>query len=105
MKKNRIREKKVEVFVTPEELRIIDEKAAKSKLDRSKYIRKVALEQPIINIDMSYLNDLIFEINKIGTNINQIAKHTNGYNVLYKSDIKDIQDKMEKIWDRISEVL
>lgn len=105
MATKRIRSVPVKFYATQEETYIIDKKASESKLDRSKYLRKVALGQQIVNLDMSYLNNLIYEINKIGTNINQIAKHANGYNVLYKSDIKDIQDKMDKIWDKISEVL
>lgn len=93
----------MEFFTTLEEKNIIDEKANSSGLDRSKYLRKVALQQPIINIDMSYLDKVVLQLNKIGTNINQIAKHCNGYNVLYKSDIQIIKSEMNKIMDIISD--
>ena len=102
----RKRERKIEAFVTEEELNMIDEKVKSSGLNnRSQYLRKVALGEPIINIDMSYLNNVIFELNKIGTNINQIAKYANSQGGVYKSDIKEIEEKMDKIWDIITDKL
>ena len=102
----RKRDRRVDIFVTEEELKLIDEKVESSGLNnRSQYLRKVALGEPIVNVDMSYLNDVIFELNKIGTNINQIAKYANSQGGVFKSDIKDIQKKMDKIWDIITDKL
>ncbi|WP_252219940.1 MULTISPECIES: plasmid mobilization relaxosome protein MobC [unclassified Clostridium] len=104
MKKKRIRSERIEFYVTKEELNEIDNKTKELKLDRSKYLRKVSLQQPIVNIDMTYLNNVIYELNRIGNNINQIAKYTNSNNTLYKSDIKELQNKMDNIWEVISQV-
>ncbi|MBY7009282.1 MobC family plasmid mobilization relaxosome protein [Clostridium botulinum] len=103
MKNNRIRNLPLKFYATEEEKKIIDKKAKELKLDRSKYLRKVALQEPIINVDMSYLNNVIYELNKIGNNINQIAKYTNTNHALYKNDIKEIQEKMDSIWEVISQ--
>ena len=102
MGKKRVRNRKLEFWVKEDEVNLIDKKVKSSGLDRSKYLRKVALGQPIINIDLSRLDSVIYELNKIGTNINQIAKYCNSNNVLYKSDVDEIQDKMNRIWELIS---
>lgn len=102
---NRKRKKKIEAFVNEEELSIVDQKARECDLNRSQYLRKVALGEPIVKVDMSYLNELIFELNKIGTNINQIAKHANSQGGIYKSDIKEMQEKMDKICEIIADKL
>lgn len=105
MTNKRIRNKKVEFFVTEEEFDIINKKAKESSLDRSKYLRKVSLNQSIVNIDLSYLNKLIYELNKIGININQIAKNTNSNNFVYNSELKEVERLMKRIWELISETL
>lgn len=54
-------------------------KARKSKMSLSKYCRTCALEKEIIVIEG--LGKLIPELNKIGSNINQIAYMLNSYSV------------------------
>lgn len=43
-----------------------------SKLDKSKYLRALALNGEIKNIDFTYLDNLIMEINRIGINIQKV---------------------------------
>ena len=38
------------------------------------------------------------ELQKIGTNINQIAKRVNATGMLYAQDIEDIKGAMAEIW-------
>lgn len=104
MSKKRVRDKKIEFYVTMDELKTIDKKASICKLDRSKYLRKSAMENQIINIDLSYLDKLIYEINKIGVNINQIAKVSNSNQYIYNSELKEINQYMDMIWKKISNV-
>ena len=40
----------------------------------------------------------ISELQKIGTNINQIAKRVNATGTLYAQDIEDIKEAMAEIW-------
>ncbi|WP_423753778.1 plasmid mobilization protein [Clostridium perfringens] len=43
-----------------------------SKLDKSKYLRALALNGEIKNIDFTYFDNLIMEINRIGINIQKV---------------------------------
>jgi len=94
---------KLEFYVSDEEFKIIEEKKEKSGLNRSEYLRKMAIQGAIVKIDMSTINDLIYEINKIGVNINQIARKVNENNQIYKNEVIELQEMMEEICDKISE--
>ncbi|EAF9206658.1 plasmid mobilization relaxosome protein MobC, partial [Listeria monocytogenes] len=41
---------------------------------------------------------LTLELNKIGTNINQIARIANTDNKISKDNIKKIEEMMQKVW-------
>ena len=99
----RRRNVKIEFYVDEEELNKITEKAQVMHLDRSKYMRKVAVDGYIIKQDYSHLDDMIYELNKIGNNINQIAKVGNANNHISSQDIKEIKENMNKIWDMVAD--
>ncbi|EPB8220924.1 MobC family plasmid mobilization relaxosome protein (plasmid) [Clostridium perfringens] len=70
-------------------------------MDKSKYLRALALNGEIKNIDFTYLDNLIMEINRIGTNINQIARRVNESNNIYKSELKELKIYLEEINEKI----
>lgn len=106
--KDEIREKSKSVGIrfTTDELEIIDERATKVNLKRSEYIKECIWEksaQPILKIDFSSLDNLVYEINKIGVNINQIAHIANSELHIYKSDIKYLKESMERIENKLGD--
>lgn len=89
---------RIPFFVDESEREIIDKKAALAKLDRSKYIRKMALDGYIIKQDLETIRELTQEIHKIGVNINQIAKHSNEVGAVTNKEIDEIKRMMAEIW-------
>ena len=79
-------------------------KAAKIK-NLSAYLRKVAIDGKIEIHDYSGFNDINYNLRKIGVNINQIAKRINETNSVYKSDMEDIQRKVNEIWQILKFIL
>ena len=64
------------------ELAVLNEAADVTGLSRSEYVRKLLLEKQInhqieVVADMNDLRKLVSEYGKIGSNLNQIAKHFN----------------------------
>ena len=102
MSKGRIRDKKLEFYVTESERELIDKKVAESNLDRSKYLRKAAMGEPIVNLDLSKLDGVIAELNAIGHNINQIAKICNTTNSVSLEDVKELKEKMNEVCEIIA---
>lgn len=97
--KKRKREILKRVFFSQEELNIISKKMEIIGTDNfSAYVRKMTIDGMIINQDFSNIKQLIFEINRIGNNINQIAKNVNINNSANINELKSVNKKMEEIW-------
>ena len=68
--------------LTDVELDLLDQGASCLSISRSEYLRKLLLEKQInhqieVVADMNDLRKLVSEYGKIGSNLNQIAKHFN----------------------------
>ncbi|MDF2885480.1 MAG: mobC [Clostridiaceae bacterium] len=105
MGKNRIRDIKLNFFVDEYEKDIIDTKAKAALLNRSEYLRTIAMDGMIIQQDLKAVRDLSVELNKIGNNINQIARVVNTNQTMNKKDLEDLQKMMDTICEKIADVL
>ncbi len=102
---NRLRKNRIVIRVTDDELRIINKKAEASRLNRTKYIIETLINGYVIVQDLESLRNLTNEINKIGVNINQIAKHINTTNNIYKSDMEEMKNQLEQIYKIVEKLL
>ena len=55
------------------------------------YLRKIAIDGYIIQTDHSDIKAMTAEIQKIGVNVNQIAKRVNATGSVYQEDIEEIK--------------
>lgn len=72
----------VAVRLSDVELKLLDYGASALNISRSEFLRKLLVEKEIQNrieivADMEILRKLVSEYGKIGSNLNQIAKHFN----------------------------
>lgn len=75
--KDRLRTKCVRIKLTDDEWQYVKDKSKYCGLTMSEYTRKVIRDGVIIKLETFDIKGLSNELNKIGTNINQIAKHVN----------------------------
>lgn len=80
---------------------MIDQKAAVAELDRSKYLRKISIEGFIIKRDFTQVEQLVYEINKIGNNINQVARRANEIDFVNKGEIMYLKKQLDSIYNQI----
>ena len=81
-------------WVTEEEKNLIDQKLKLLPTQRyGAYLRKMAIDGYIINMETTDIKAFTAELGAIGRNINQIAKRVNASGSIYKEDIQDIQEK------------
>ena len=74
----------------------------------SAYARKMLLDGKVLKIDLSIIKEYVYELGKIGTNINQIARNANRYNYTSKENIQIIienQIMIKKEFRRLIKVL
>lgn len=70
--------------------------------NREAYLRKMALDGYIIRQDYTVLNKFINELNRIGNNLNQVAKIANTYGDVDQTELKNIEKDIDQIWRQLS---
>ena len=104
--KKRYRNKTIHVRVTEEENKAIEEKMVLAKMyNKNSFMRKMALDGFVINVDISDLAEAVRLLRTVSNNVNQIAKHANETGAIYKSDIEEIKANYESIIESIRESL
>ena len=91
------------VRISNDELELIDEKAHRLRMTRSKYVIQAALHQKIIVLDSTSIKQLTSELRKIGININQIAILCN-MGKLECVHIEDTKSEITKVWEELNKL-
>ena len=85
--------------VTEQERDLIFQKMAQIPTKNfSAYARKMLIDGYVIKVDYSELKAVTAEIQKIGANVNQIAKRVNATGNVYEQDIAEIKGALAEIW-------
>ena len=96
---NRKRNIQMKFYVTEEEKQLIEQKMQQLPTQRyGAYLRKMAIDGYIINMDTTDIKAFTSELGTIGRNINQIAKRVNAGGSVYKEDIQEIRERLDEIW-------
>lgn len=96
---NRTRKIVLRVPVTPEERELIRQKMALLHTRNfSAYARKMLIDGYVVHIDTTDIRAQTAELQKIGVNVNQIARRLNSMGALYTQDVADIKGALAQIW-------
>ena len=96
---NRKRNVQIIIRVTEEERSLIEEKMRQiPTLNLSAYARKILIDGYIITLDLQGVKGHTAQLQKIGVNINQIAKRINETGRIYADDMNEIKRAMEEVW-------
>ena len=82
----------------PEAMKIVVQHYASYIAYLEAYLRKMAIDGYIIQIDHADIKAMTAEIQKIGVNVNQIAKRVNATGSVYQEDIEEIKEVLAEIW-------
>ena len=102
----RKREIQLKFRVTPQEREMIEAKMAQlGTTNMAAYLRKMALNGYCINLDLTDVKELVSLLRRCSNNLNQYAKRANETGSIYLDDIKDVQERLDDIWDAAKEML
>lgn len=93
------RTRKMTFRLTEEEYKKIKEKVEESGISQQQFLLKTALEKEVIHI--KEFQELIFQIKKIGTNVNQIARHANETGVVSDTELTEVKGGLNQIWQSL----
>ena len=91
------------VRVTPTEKKELQEKADAAHLSLSRYLVKSGSDHKMLQTQN--IAGLIYEIRKIGININQIAHVANGQGLILQSDLASVDRQMEAIFEITKKII
>lgn len=85
--------------VTDEERKLIEHKMSLVPTNQiGAYLRKMAIDGYIIYTDTKDIQIMNKELQRIGRNINQIAKRVNSTSSIYMTDIEELKEDLQNIW-------
>jgi len=95
---NRKRNVQIIVRVTEDERALIEEKMKQiPTMNLSAYSRKMLIDGYIIVLDLQEVKTHTAQLQKIGVNVNQIARRINGTGRIYVDDMDEIKRLMEEV--------
>ena len=74
-------------------------------VNMSAYIRKMALDGYCVKLDLQDLKELIRLLRICSNNLNQYAKKANETGSIYLADIRDLQVRLNDLWQAAKELL
>lgn len=92
-------------FVTAKEKAAIQKRMELVGLkNMSTYLRKIATDGYLLNVDLSCFDKMLEDIHGVSKNINQIAKRINATDNIYAADMQEIKNNQEKIWELLRKI-
>ena len=102
----RERNQEIHVLLLPEEMERIKQKMAElGIINRSAYVRKMALDGYCINLDLTDMKEMVSLLRRCSNTLNQYAKRANESGSIYAGDIQDLQARQNEIWEIAKEML
>ena len=96
---NRKRNIQMKFYVNEDEKALIEKKMKLLPTQRyGAYLRKMAIDGYVIHTDTKNIKSFNNELQKIGRNINQIAKRLNAKGSVYEADITEIKERLNQVW-------
>lgn len=105
MEGKRTRPVQLKFYVTEEEKEFIKYKMSLMNVtNQSAYLRKMAVDGMLVQVDYSQFDDIAKSIEHISRNINLIAKRILSTDTIYPGDMREIQEKQEEIWKLLKKI-
>jgi hypothetical protein len=102
------RKREIPVFfmVTEHEKEMIEEKMAQfGTRNMSAYLRKMAIDGYVVRLDLSDIAALVSLLRRSSNNLNQYAKRAHETGNIYETDIEDVRQNYERLWDMANQIL
>ena len=88
------------------ELDLIKKKMDKAGIiNKEAYYRKMVIDGFIVRLDLSEVREMNRLLSNATNNLNQIARRVNTSGSLLRSDIENIQNNYEQLWNQQNKIL
>ncbi len=92
--------------VTPEERAQIEQKMAQlGTANMAAYIRKIAIDGYIVNLDLPELNEMLSLLRRSSNNLNQLTRRVHETSRIYDADLEDIRHSFDRLCDMANSIV
>ena len=103
---NEKRNVQLHVLASEKEVSLIKERMSLIGVSNlSAYLRKVAIDGYIINLDLKEVRELIRLLRICSNNLNQYTRKANETGSVYAAAIEDLRLRLDKVWDATEKML
>ena len=96
----------IKVPVTQEQLSMIHQRMQEAHTDnRAAFIRKMVLDGYFLVLDTSQIKETNRYLRSISNNFNQVAKLANSSGNVYETDLMDMTQKLNRLWDMQTQLM
>ena len=100
------RTQEMHILWTTEEYDLLTQRMSEAGvINRSAFVRKMALDGYILKLDMADIHEMIRLLRNATNNLNQMAKQANSTGSIYGAEIRDMQQKQDEIGETSKEIL
>lgn len=102
----RTRDVPVLFWVPPQEMELIRQKMAQFGTDNlSAYLRKMAIDGYVLQLDLPELKELVSLLRRSSNNLNQLTRRVHETGRFYDADLEDLRQGYERLWSAAGHVL
>ena len=103
---NRTRSVLLKFFVSEPELEMIRKKMAQYGTNNlSAYLRKIAIDGYVVNLDLPELREMVSLLRRSSNNLNQLTRRVHETGRFYDADLEDLQKDHDRLWEAAQEIL
>jgi hypothetical protein len=92
--------------VSEKERELIYEKMKLARIGNIRaYLLKMAVDGYVVQLDLADVKEMVRLLRNATNNLNQISKRVNSGGGLYKTDIDDLREQYDKLWDQAEGIM
>ena len=93
-------------WVSEKEKSMIEEKMAQTGMTNlSAYLRRIAIDGMIVRLELPELKEMVSLLRYASNNINQIVRRMNESGRVYGTDLEQVIQNQEQLWDMANGIL
>ena len=96
----------MKLYVTPEEKEMISVKMAQlGTTNTAAYLRKMAIDGLIVNLDLPELRELVSLMRRSSNNLNQLTRRVHETNRIYDADLDGLREEFDRVWEASGKIV
>lgn len=103
---NRNRKIQLKFRVTPQEREMIEQKMAQlGTKNMAAYLRKISIDGYVVKLELPELKEMVSLLRRSSNNLNQLTKRVHETGRVYSSDLEEIVQNQERLWQAANDIL